>query len=120
MNRLCTTRHALVVAMVAICALTTSSCGKKKTTPITATDAVTKIINVSGNMAFGSVEVGTTKTSILTVENTGNSTLTLTGATGGNAILSVLTFSTPAGPYGTTGQSVPVAAGGKLEITVSF
>lgn len=68
--------------------------------------SVTRILGLSGNMAFGSVPVGSTKTGTLTISNTGNSSLTVTGIT------------YPAGFSGAyTGT---IAAGSSANVTVTF
>lgn len=67
----------------------------------------TRIIALSGNMAFLDVQVGQTTIRTLTIQNTGNSTLTVTG----------ITF--PAGFSGDwSGGSIP--AGGVKSVTVTF
>jgi len=47
----------------------------------TGTIVPTRIINLSGTLAFGSVKVGSTTTKTLTIRNTGNSTLTVNSIT---------------------------------------
>ena len=66
----------------------------------------TRIISLSGNLAFGAVQIGTTATSTLTIANTGNSTLTVSGIT------------YPAGFSGN--WSGTIAAGGSRAVTVTF
>ncbi len=66
----------------------------------------TKIIGVSGNLAFGTVTTGQTATATLTVSNTGNSPLTVSG----------ITY-----PTGFSGAwSGTIAAGGSQGVTVTF
>ena len=66
----------------------------------------TKIIGLSGNLAFGSVMVGSSSQSTLTINNTGNSTMT------------VSSISYPSGFSGA--WSGTVAAGGSQPVTVTF
>jgi len=67
---------------------------------------LTKIIGVSGNLAFGSVTTGLTASVTLTITNSGNATLTVTG----------LSY-----PNGFSGDfSGPIAAGAAQGITVTF
>jgi hypothetical protein len=73
----------------------------------TGTAAPTKIIGVSGNLAFGNVAVNATTTATLTISNTGTSTLT------------VSSISYPAGFSGNW-TSGTIAAGGSQPVTVTF
>jgi len=66
----------------------------------------TRIISLSGNLAFGSVMVGTSPQRILTISNTGNSTMTISG------------ISYPSGFSGD--WSGTIAAGGSQPVTVTF
>lgn len=66
----------------------------------------TRIIGVSGDLAFGSVTVGTTATRTMTIANTGNSPMSVSGIT------------YPAGFSGA--WSGTVAAGGSQSVTVTF
>jgi hypothetical protein len=67
----------------------------------------TRIIQLSGSLAFGSVQVGTTSTATLTVGNSGTGTLTVSG----------ITY-----PTGFSGNwaSGTIAAGGSRPVTVTF
>ena len=47
----------------------------------TATAAQTRVISLSGNMVFGNAPIGSSQASILTISNTGNSPLAVTGIT---------------------------------------
>jgi hypothetical protein len=68
--------------------------------------APTRIIGLSGNLAFGSVPVGATGQRMLTIPNTGNALLTVTGI---------------AYPSGFSGAwSGTIAAGGAQNVTVTF
>ncbi len=68
--------------------------------------APTRIIGLSGDLAFGSVTVGTTATRTLTIANTGNSALTVTGI---------------AYPTGFSGAWCgTIAAGGSQAVAVTF
>ena len=66
----------------------------------------TKIIGLSGNLAFGDVTIGQTATATMTVANSGNSALTVTG----------ITY-----PDGFSGEwSGTIAAGASQDVTVTF
>ena len=69
--------------------------------------AVTKIIGLSGSLAFGNVTVNTTKQLTFTIGNTGNTALTVSSVTY---------------PTGFTGSwsSGTIAAGGSKSVTVTF
>ena len=66
----------------------------------------TRVIALAGNLAFGDVSIGTTATRTLTIANTGNAALIVTG----------LAF--PGGFSG--GFAGTIAAGGSQPVTVSF
>lgn len=73
--------------------------------------AATRIINVTGNLAFGDVQVGGSRTATMTISNSGNSPLTVRGlaVTGG------------LGPHLTASwTSGAVAAGGSQTVTIRF
>jgi len=61
-------------------AVATNSVGSATSNPATLT-VLTRVISLSGNLAFGNVAVNTTATATLTVANTGNSALTVTAIT---------------------------------------
>jgi hypothetical protein len=66
----------------------------------------TRIISLSGNLAFGNVTVGSSPQSSLTIYNTGNSTMTISS------------ISYPSGFSGN--WSGTIAAGGSQSVTVTF
>ena len=72
----------------------------------TGTPVPTRIIALSGDLAFGSVTVGTSAQRTLTIANTGNSALTVSG------------ISYPGGFSGN--WSGAIAAGGSQDVTVTF
>jgi YD repeat-containing protein len=72
----------------------------------TGTPVPTRIIGLSGNLAFGNVTVGNSEQATLTIANTGNTTLTVSG------------ISYPAGFSGA--WSGTIAAGGSQPVTVTF
>jgi hypothetical protein len=82
-------RVIIVVALFLIAA-----CGGKKTptepTP-TPTPTVTKIVRLSGAMAFGNIQVGSSFSATLGVANDGNTALNVTGMSGTGGITSILT-----------------------------
>jgi copper(I)-binding protein len=72
----------------------------------TGTPVPTRIIGLSGNLAFGSVTTGATATATLTIANSGNSALTVTG----------ITY-----PTGFSGAfSGTITAGNSTNVTVTF
>jgi len=68
---------------------------------------VTRVIGLSGNLAFGSVTVGATAQQTLTISNTGNATLTVSG------------ISFPSGFSGNWASGT-IAAGASQQVTVTF
>jgi hypothetical protein len=75
--------------------------------PISGAGLATRIISLSGDLAFGSVKVGDTKTATLTITNSGNSTLTISNVTY---------------PTGFTGNwpGGTIDVGGSQDVTVTF
>jgi hypothetical protein len=94
---------AVVAALVLV-----SGCGSNSS-PTTPTPTATRIISVSGNLSFGDVAVGSTATRIITITNSGNSTLNVTSISGPNA-----------GVYTASWFSGPIAAGGSQQSTIGF
>ena len=76
------------------------------TKSVSGTGTAARIIRLSGDLAFGSVEVGQTAQRTLTVHNDGNSPLTVSG------------ISYPEGFSGSWSGAVP--AGGHQDVTVTF
>jgi hypothetical protein len=58
--------------------------------PVTATPTPTRITDVTGNLAFGNVPVGASKTATFTIRNTGNAMLTVSSLTVTNGLNQVL------------------------------
>ena len=77
-----------------------------KSFTLTINPAASRIIVLSGNLAFGNVSTGATATATLTIANSGNSVLTVTS------------ISYPAGFSGAF--SGAIAAGGSTNVTVTF
>jgi HYDIN/CFA65/VesB-like, Ig-like domain len=81
--------HAIrtrAVLSVAVVSLLVTGCGGDSsptapTPPASAASEPTRIISVTGNLAFGNVGMGQPKELTFTIANTGNSTLTVTGMT---------------------------------------
>ena len=88
-----------------------SACGGSSSpstpTPPPPSATPTRVIGLSGNMAFGNIQVGSTSDAVLRINNTGNATLTISGMTG------------PSG-YNADWTSGAIAAGGSQSVTVRF
>lgn len=87
--------------------LTGAACSKDKSPTAPTAPTPTPAIGLSGNLAFGSVAVGTTATAELTITNSGAAELTVTG----------ITY-----PAGLTGNwaSGSIAGAGAQVVTVTF
>lgn len=93
--------------------LVAAACGSSSTAPTTTTPTVaTKIITVSGNLAFGNVNLGSSATLTFSIANSGNATLTYTSlsASGG----------TGTAGYTATPLSGTIAPGSSQIVTVRF
>src|SRR5262245_8972669 len=105
--------RAFVIGML----LVSVACGSKSspTSPSTPPPAPaptpTRVISIFGLMEFGEVQLGNTATNKLTVQNDGNSPLTVTGLTGTNGITSVLSVNP---------SNFTVQPGTKIDVFVSF
>ncbi|HUU36342.1 MAG TPA: choice-of-anchor D domain-containing protein, partial [Vicinamibacterales bacterium] len=100
-----------LVVVLAMCA---AACGGGGSTPTSATPATTtptRIVGVSGNLAFGDVPVGSTRDLTFTIANSGTATLTVTSlsVSGGLAAYTTATWT-----------SGTIAAGGSQSVTVRF
>jgi hypothetical protein len=84
-----------------------SGCGGSSSTSPSAASTETRIIGLSGNLAFGSVQVGSQATTTLTITNSGNSPLTVTGMTG------------PSG-YSASWTNGTISGGGTQLVTIAF
>src|SRR5262249_42509803 len=84
--------------------------GSSPTSPTNNTPAPTRIINVTGNLTYGQVIVGDVRTDgVITISNTGNATLTISGITG------------PCGSFFTVSwASGTIAPGGSQTVNVRF
>jgi hypothetical protein len=73
--------------------------------------STTKVIGLAGNLSFGSVQVGSSGTSALTITNSGTAPLTVTGMTVTAGLGSVFTSSFTSGT---------IAAGASQPVTIRF
>lgn len=96
-----------LIALAMLCAACGSTNSPTTPTPQPVATA-TRIISLSGPIAFGDVQVGSSKAMTLIVSNTGNTSFGITGATGGFPGLSLGTF---------TGV---VAGGGTFPLAFTF
>jgi hypothetical protein len=78
------------IAIIVLASLAFAACGGSNSSPTMPTEAVTRIIGLSGNLAFGNVQVGSSATSILTISNSGNATLTVSAINASGGMSSVL------------------------------
>ena len=107
--------------VVLIAALATAACGKSSPTAPTPTSTSTRVVSLSGSLAFGTVEIGKTSDLTLTIRNTGTGTLSVTAITGPGGYTPNWTSGTiaPGGAQHVTVRFAPTAAqsyGGTLEV----
>jgi hypothetical protein len=97
----------LGISLVMVGLLAAAACGDDDDTPTSPSPTPGAVIALSGNLAFGSVTVGTTTTATLTISNSGSSPLTVTNVTY---------------PSGFSGNftSGTIAAAASQAVTVSF
>lgn len=88
---------------------TTPTANPPATNPPSATP--TRVIGVSGNLAFGSVAVGNTTTSPFTISNSGTATLTVSNIAMSSGLASA---------YSTNWTGGTIAAGGSQQVILSF
>jgi Abnormal spindle-like microcephaly-assoc'd, ASPM-SPD-2-Hydin/CARDB len=94
----------------------TLACGGDSSSPTgpsstTAPPATTRVVNVSGNLAFGEVAVGSSRDLSYTITNPGNAALTVTGTSVSGGRASQLTASWTSGT---------IAAGASQDVSVRF
>jgi hypothetical protein len=87
-----------------------SACSENSKNPSTPT-TLTRIVGLNGNLGFGAIDVGASRTNTLTISNSGNSVLTVTGMTVSGGLSSVLTASWTDGT---------IAAGGSQVVSLRF
>ncbi len=106
-----TSRIAWVLAL----AVATTACGDGKgpTAPSSTPTppATTRIVGVSGNLAFGDVAVGAFREAVMTINNSGNAVLTVTSLSTTGGFGSMVTASWTSGT---------IPAGGSQAVTIRF
>ena len=103
-----------VLATLALLGMCVSACGESSSSPSTSTPTPspnTRVISLSGNLAFGNVAVGQTGTAMLTILNSGGSTLTVSGMT---------VPSGSGGAYEASFTSGTITAGASQPVTIRF
>ncbi len=102
--------RTLLVGVACLGLVSIAACGKSSPTAPTTppTPSTTRVIGLSGNLAFGNVTVGTKATGTLLISNSGNGMLTVTGV---RCQISGLTASW---------QSGTIAPGGTQNVSITF
>src|SRR4051812_3282908 len=95
----------LVVSLLAACGGSNTPTGPSKTA------APTRVIKLTGDLAFGNVVIGQTASSTFTITNTGNAPLTISGMSITSGLGAVFT------PSWSSGQ---IASGGSQQVTNQF
>lgn len=107
------TRRAMVI-LVGV-AMFQVACGGGSSSPtspsVAAPAAVTRVISVSGNLAFGETTVGSSRTATFTITNSGTGTLTVTGISVSGGLIAHSSASWTSGT---------VPPGGSQTVTVWF
>jgi hypothetical protein len=85
----------------------TSGCKSDSSSPASPTASSSRVIALTGSLAFGNVEVGNTRDLDFTISNSGTAALTVTGITAPSA-------------YSASWTSGTIAAGGSQLVTVRF
>ena len=116
--RLTRTFRTVVPALFAVVvALSNAACGGSSSSPTGPTGgtsqppATTRIIGVSGNLAFGDVAVGGSRDLTMTIANTGNAVLTVTSLSVSGGLVAHTTASWTSGT---------IAAGGSQSVNITF
>ncbi len=102
--------RSLCLALVPL-AIACGGDGSSPTSPSSTPPATTRIIGVSGNLAFGDVPVSGQRELSYTVTNSGNATLTVTSTTISGGLAAHTLFSWTSGP---------IAPGASQSVTVRF
>ena len=110
MERSALSRMKQLLAAAFVC-VPLSGCSSSTTSPSTP-PTITKLISVTGNLAFGNVNLGSTAQQTFTISNSGNTVLAFTSfaESGG----------TGSAGFSATPTSGTVAPGGSVTVTVSF
>ena len=93
--------------VVLLGALAAAACGKSSPTAPTPTSTSTRVVSLSGSLAFGTVEIGKTSDLTLTISNSGTGTLSVSG------------IASPGG-YAVSWTGGTIAPGGSQHVTVRF
>ncbi len=107
--------HRLVYFVLALLVATSTGCGSDNSSPATPTGpssiTPTRIMSLSGNLAFGPVNVGSSREMTITVANTGTAPLTVSGMTASGGFVEHSNVSWSSGV---------IAAGSSQNVTVRF
>ena len=104
--------RVLAILMSGLC-VTGCSGSSPSSSPTTPTStSTTRVIELSGNLAFGNIEVGQTANSTLTIRNSGNSILTVTGMTAPSSGGTI--------PFASNFTSGTIPAGVSQPVTIRF
>lgn len=106
-------KRCFLFALLLTSAVQVSGCGDKKNPvdPNPPQSAQTRVIQLTGNLAFGNTEIGQSFSAVLKIENKGNSTLTITGMTVTGGMSTVIA---------STWTSGSISAGASHEATIKF
>lgn len=100
-----------VLPLILVVAFSACSKSSSPTAPSDPTATATRIISIGGDLVFGHVEVGSTKTLTLSVTNNGNSPLAVTSINGPSGII---------GAFSGNGIAGSIASGATRTIPIVF
>jgi hypothetical protein len=105
--------HWIRCSLLIVLAAMSVKCGddKSPTSPTPPASTPTRVIGLSGNLAFGDVAVGANKDTTLTISNTGNAALNITG----------ISVTSTLGPHTSVNwTNGTIAPGGSQNVTYRF
>ena len=107
--------HRLVYFVLTVLAVASAGCGSDSNSPSTPTgpssSTPTRVMSLSGSLAFGPVNVGSSREMTITIANSGTAPLTISGMTASGGFVEHSTVSWRSGV---------IAAGSSQNVTVRF
>ena len=111
MPRFVLARSCVVTVIFGLTLLASGCAGSSSTSPTptpSVPTSITRVIGLGGNLAFGNVAIGEKASATVTITNTGNAALTVSGMT------------VPGGVYTSSFTSGTIAAGASQAVAIQF